>query len=154
MAQQWRDETVRNLPFMQQTVIQVFYTRDGAHREEDSVNARIGNDNWKEVSISLPAGAAVAPLRIDFVSALTTIDLASIILTRGGRPIFVASASADFDNIVVAGDAERVPHNALMRLRITGLDPQLILPPIKLAPADYPLEVRLHLYVHSEVDST
>src|SRR5256885_10106964 len=46
--------------------------------EEDSFYARIGHEGWKDVRIELPPGAAAAPLRIDFVSALTTIEIASL----------------------------------------------------------------------------
>ena len=70
-SREWRDGSVRDLPFLQQTVIQVFHTNDGVHREENSVNARIGHDDWKDVSVPLPHNAGAAPLRVDFVSPLT-----------------------------------------------------------------------------------
>ena len=43
IAAHWRDGTIRNTPFAQQTIIQVFHTSDGSHREENSVYARVGD---------------------------------------------------------------------------------------------------------------
>ena len=152
IAQEWRDGSIRHSPFARQTVIQVFYTADGEHRAEDSVSTRIGHNAWKDVAILLPSGARAKPLRIDFVSALTTIDIAAINLAGATRPVYTATTVEDFNRILVAGDAERLPHDDGMRIQITGLDPQLILPPIETAPTDDPLRLQLRLKVHSEAN--
>ena len=137
IASQWRDGSIRQTAFAQQTVIQVFYTNDGSHREEDSVYARVGHDGWKDLRIELPPGAGAAPLRIDFVSALTTIEIESI---------RVADTPVSLDSIAVRGDAERLPHDRLLRLKITGIDPQLYLPAIETTAAEpVVLEMRLRV---------
>ncbi len=130
IVREWQDGTVRDLPFLQQTVIQVFYTNDGVHREEDSTNARIGHDGWKEISISLPAGAHANPLRVDFVSPLTILEISSMQLRSGDDVLFQADGVAGFDKIALAGDVARISHPAFLRLKITGLDPQLRLPAV------------------------
>ena len=122
---EWRDGSVRDLPFLQQTVIQVFHTTDGVHREENSVNARIGHDGWKDVSIPLPNDAGAAPLRVDFVSPLTILEIASLRLMRGPNVSFQATDRGQFDNVTLAGDVERLPHAKHLLLKITGIDPQL-----------------------------
>ncbi len=132
IAQHWRDGSIRLTAFAQQTIIQVFYTNDGSHREEDSVYARVGHEGWKDLRIELPPGAGAAPLRIDFVSALTTIEIASIRLTKGSETLFTADEQTRFDAVRVGGDGERVAGHAL-RLRVTGIDPQLYLPAIESA---------------------
>jgi hypothetical protein len=147
IEQHWRDGTIRDTPFAQQTVIQVFYSNDGAHREEDSVYARVGHEEWKEVVIDLPADAAASPLRIDFVSALTTIEIASVRITKAGREYFAATNETGFDSISFAGDVERVSDPALLKLKITGVDPQLYLPAIDLPASDESLLVQLRLRV-------
>lgn len=139
IAQHWRDGSIRDTPFAQQTIIQVFFSKDGAHTEENSVYARVGHEGWKNVRIELPPGAGAAPLRIDFVSALTTIEIASIHLSG-------ALTQPDFDSIDVRGDAERLSDALLLRFRITGLDPQLHLPAIE-TPADSSLIVEMRLRV-------
>jgi hypothetical protein len=147
IAQHWRDGSIRNTPFAQQTVIQIFYTSDGSHCEEDSVYARVGHDDWKDVRIELPAHAGAAPLRIDFVSALTTIEMASIRLSKGTATCFAANDEIGFDAIRIAGDAERIAGQAF-RIRVTGIDPQLYLPAVNL-PADeapFVLEMRLRVF--------
>jgi hypothetical protein len=146
IAQHWRDGSIRQTAFAQQTIIQVFYSNDGSHREEDSVYARVGHEGWKDLRIELPPGAGAAPLRIDFVSALTTIEIASIRLTVDGRECFSAAAKADFDGIVIGGDAQSLPGENLLRLKITGIDPQLYLPHVETAGASRLfLEMRLRV---------
>ena len=136
IAQHWRDGSIRQTPFAQQTIIQVFYSSDGSHSEENSVYARIGHEGWKDLTIDLPPGAGAAPLRIDFVSALTTIDIASIAVTAGDQNYFRADDRSAFDAIGVRGDAERLPDEKALRIKITGIDPQLYLPAIGTAGGD------------------
>ncbi len=147
IAQHWRDSSIRNTPFAQQTVIQVFHTRDGSHCEEDSVYARMGHEGWKDVRIELPPSAGAAPLRIDFVSALTTIEIASIRLMKEGADYYSAAQKSDFDSITVTGDAERVPDPKFLRVRITGIDPQLHLPVLDVPSHVAPLVIELRLRV-------
>jgi hypothetical protein len=147
IREHWRDGTIRNTPFAQQTIIQVFYTDDGTHREGDSVFARVGHEGWKEVRIELPPGAAASPLRIDFVSALTTIDIASIRLARAESTCFFASEETGFASVASSGDLERLIHPTALRLKITGVDPQLYLPTIALPAGDEPLVLQMRLRV-------
>lgn len=147
IARHWRDGTIRDTPFARQTIIQVFYTTDGSHREEDSVYARVGHQGWKDVRIELPLGAGAAPLRIDFVSALTTIEIASIQLTKGPAICFSAQDSTEFEPIKTGGDVERLQVSTAMRLRVTGIDPQLYLPPLDLPAGDTPLILEMRLRV-------
>ena len=140
IGQQWRDGSIRHTPFAQQTIIQVFHSNDGGHSEENSVYARVGHEGWKDVRIELPPGAGAAPLRIDFVSALTTIEIAALRL-NGAR------TQPDLNSIEVRGDAERLGgHDSLLRFRITGIDPQLHLPAIE-TPADDSVVVEMRLRV-------
>jgi len=147
IAGHWRDGSIRDTPFAQQTIIQVFYTSDGSHREEDSVYARVGHEGWKNVAIELPSQAEAAPLRIDFVSALTTIEIASIRVTKGDVDYFSATAGSNFDSITIRGDAERLPDPQLLRLRISGIDPQLYLPTLNTSGSAAPLVLNLRLRV-------
>jgi hypothetical protein len=146
IAQHWRDGSIRNTPFAQQTIIQVFYSNDGSHSEENSVYARVGHEGRKDVHIELPPHAGAAPLRIDFVSALTTIEIASIRLTQGSATCFAADEATGFDTIRIAGDAERMPGHALC-LRVTGIDPQLYLPAVAVSADETPLILQLRLRV-------
>ncbi len=143
----WRDGTIRHTPFAQQTVIQVFYTNDGAHREEDSIYARVGHDGWKDVTVELPPEAAASPLRIDFVSALTTIEIASIRVAKCGRIHFAATDEIGFSSIALGGDAVRLPHPSALQLKVTGVDPQLYLPSIDLAAGEGTLVLQMRLRV-------
>jgi Methyltransferase domain len=143
IAREWRDGTVRRLPFLQQTVIQVFYSYDGIHREENSINARVGHDGWKEISIALPPAAQARPLRIDFVSPLTILEIAWLRLRRGKEICFQAESAAQFDEIALAGEVARLPNATHLRLQVTGMDPQLILPPI--AGGNFLLQMRMRV---------
>jgi len=143
----WQDGTIRDTPFAQQTIIQVFYSTDGSHREEDSIYARIGHEAWKDVRIELPPHAGAAPLRIDFVSALNTIEIESIRVTRGATAGFAAADQAGFARIKLAGDAEPLPDPNRFRFRVTGIDPQLYLPVIDVPADDAPFVMHLRLRV-------
>lgn len=147
IAEEWRNETIRHRPFVQQTIIQVFYTKDGTHCEEDSVLARVGHDEWKEIRIEFPLNAEPSPLRIDFVSPLTTIDVALISLTKAGRTYFSAPEKTSFDSIALGGDVGRLVHPTALRLKITGVDPQLYLPVVALPSSEEPLVLHLRLRV-------
>ncbi len=147
IARHWREGTIRNTPFARQTVIQVFYTSDGSHREENSVYARVGHQGWKEVRIELPAEAGAAPLRIDFVSALTTIEIASIRVTKGPVSCLAAPDIVGFEAIQTGGDVERLLDSTLLRLRVTGIDPQLYLPAVDLPAGDEPVLLEMRLRV-------
>ena len=146
IAREWRDGAVRKQSFAQQTIIQVFYTTDGRHSEEDSVNARIGHEGWKDVRILLPRDAGISPLRIDFVSPLTIIEVASLRLTSDGVVRFQAANEKAFATIVCSGDGERLPDFNFLRLRITGMDPQLYLPAMESTPGER-LALEMHLRV-------
>ena len=147
IAQHWSDGTIRNTPFARQTVIQVFYSSDGSHTEENSIYARVGHQGWKDVRIELPLGAGAAPLRIDFVSALTTIEVASLRLTKGSSTYFAAPDATGFEAIKIGGDVERLPNPTPLRLRVTGVDPQLYLPAVNLPAGHEPLLVEMRLRI-------
>jgi len=146
IAQHWRDGSIRSTPFAQQTIIQVFYSSDGSHREEDSVYARVGHEGWKDVRIELPTAAGAAPLRIDFVSALTLIEIASLRLIKGSASCFAADVQTGYGAVRVGGDADRIPGPAL-RLRVTGIDPQLYLPAVDFPSGDGPFVLEMRLRV-------
>jgi Methyltransferase domain len=150
IAEHWRDGTIRQTAFAQQTIVQVFYSADGVHSEEHSSLARIGHEGWKEVRLELPTGAAASPLRIDFVSALTIIEITSIHLTKAGSTCFSASDKAGFDSIALKGDLERLAHPTLLRLKITGIDPQLWLPVVPLPSGEEPLMLLMRLRVSAD----
>jgi hypothetical protein len=148
VAEQWRDGSIRQSAFARQTIIQVFYTRDGQYRPEDSAEARIGHDSWKTVSIPLPAGCCERELRVDFVSAFTTIDIAKMALTANdGRVLSQTKSGGVLGDVTVRGDAERIEHHEYLRLKITGIDPQLYLPLARDIPAELPLSLRIRLRV-------
>lgn len=128
IAAHWADHSIGATGFGQQTVIQVFYSEDGTHAEERSVNARIGHDKWKEVTLALPTGAGIAALRIDFVSPFTLVDLAEIRVQINGKTKYVADTPDAFAQVKIAGDGVRFPHPEFLRIRISGVDPQLYLP--------------------------
>ncbi|MDQ6626440.1 MAG: class I SAM-dependent methyltransferase, partial [Verrucomicrobiota bacterium] len=133
ITRHWRNRTIGQTAAGSQSIVQVFYTRDGTHHEEHSALARIGHEHWKEIVIRLPKGAGAAPLRIDFGSPFTIVDLKLIELTGDGISVWTADDASAFNAIAIAGDAERLPHSQWLRVAVTGLDPQLHLPVIETA---------------------
>ena len=148
IGEHWRDGTIRHTPFAQQTIIQVFYTEDGAHREEDSVFARIGHERWKKSRSSCRQERSISHTSNCFRSALTTIEIASVRLLRERRSFAVDDATG-FDSIKIAGDVEPLPDPKQLRLRVTGIDPQLYLPVISVPAGDEPVMLEMRLRVLS-----
>ena len=105
---------------------------------------------WTNVLVRLPAGARAAPLRIDFMGALALVEISELRVTSAGREYFAATTSRDFESIRVAGDAERLPDASLLRLRITGADPQLYLPYLEVGAGENALEVQMRMRVHPQ----
>ena len=133
-----------------ETLIQVFYTADGVHREEASLVAGAEQGGWREVRINLPAGASAAPLRIDFMRTLDFIEISRLSVSTATQEYFSAASADQFDVVSVQGDAERLPHLEYLRLRITGIDPQLVLPVLESQPGEGKLRVELRLRVFGE----
>jgi SAM-dependent methyltransferase len=130
-----------------ETIIQIFHSTDGAHSEVNSVYARIGHDGWKEVSIALPRHAGASPLRIDFISSMPVIDVAAVEVSTETAMLYRACDPQAFNAIALAGDAQPMAHPTYLRLRVTGVDPQLILPSLPAVSADQALKVKLRLRV-------
>ncbi len=144
---------LRPLPRKVESLIQVFYSTNGAHSEEASIVAGVEQGDWENVVITLPVGAAAAPLRIDFMRTFDLVDISELRVMTPAREYFSATTSRDFDRITVAGDAKRAPHPDFLRLQISGADPQLFLPVLNVGADEHPLQVRLRVRVHSRTDA-
>lgn len=132
-----------------ETTIQVFPMIEGSHFDEISFFSRMPPGKWQERSIALPAPTSPGPIRVDFVSEQTVIDLASIKVSgASGKTYLEASDAAAFSRFSLAGDAVRLPHERYLRLRITGMDPQVILPAFADELPAEPLVLGLRGFVH------
>jgi len=145
--QSWLKRHLRLSNKRSEAIIQIFYTADGTHREKDSVCAHVTHGDWKNVSVALPAGAAAVPLRIDFSTTASVVDIAELRIIRAGQIYFQANKAPNFDKIDIRGDSERLPHPRFLRLKITGIDPQLYLPPISSGAGNWIVEMRLRVHV-------
>jgi SAM-dependent methyltransferase len=137
---------LRPLPGKVETLIQIFYSATGEHREHDSIIAGVEQGDWQKIIIRLPNGAAANPLRIDFMRTGDLIEISKLRVFTEASEYFVAADASGFDRIAVRGDAQRLPDDSLLRLKITGIDPQLHLPAIE-TPADGSLFVEMRLRV-------
>ena len=74
------------------------------------------------------------------------IEVASLRLTCDGVVRFQAANEKAFATILCSGDGERLPDFSFLRLRITGMDPQLYLPAMESTPGER-LALEMHLRV-------
>jgi SAM-dependent methyltransferase len=148
----WRtlQRRLQPLPPKVEALIQVFYTSEGIHREEDSVVAGVEHLGWTKVFVRLPGGAGAAPLRIDFMGAISLVEISELQVTSPGKKHFAATTSREFESIRIEGNAKRFPDKSLLRLQITGPDPQLYLPSLEIGAEDHPLTVEVRLRVHPQ----
>ena len=130
------------------TIVEVFPMLGGELREADSLYLRFAPNDWRDVCFRLPKGAAGAPLRIDFISPFPVVDVGRIRLKASGNTYYDAAADGRFGGITLAGDAERVANSKFLRVKITGIDPQLRLPMVTIPPGEE-LEVHLRLRAHA-----
>jgi hypothetical protein len=82
------------------------------------------------------------------MSPVGTIDIASIVVKAPKTTIFTAKSSRDFEQIKTGGDAQRLAHPKFLRVKITGIDPQLYLPPLA-AEGDQRLVLEMRVQVHA-----
>jgi hypothetical protein len=145
IARQWSDGTIRSSPIAEETVIQIFWSTDAAYSEKKSVDARLGHGEWKVVTIRLPVTEKITRLRIDFLSALTNVEIAEIAVdSPTGEVVYRAKRAEEFEAIRLVGDCERQSLEPFS-VAVTGVDPQLHLPPFPVTSG--PLLVRLRLCV-------
>lgn len=138
----WLSRKLHPLP-APEALLQIFYTNDGTHHESDSLIAGFMRGNWDDVTVLLPRHAGAAPLRIDFMQAGDEVEISALRLSVRGKILF--ESAIDFDAVEVKGDAIRLPTAKHLRLKITGLDPQLYLPLLNHTPQDGALELQLTL---------
>lgn len=150
LARQWQDGSISQTALAHQTVIQVFYSQDGTHSEENSVNTRVGHEEWKDVTIVFPEGAGAAPLRLDFLSTFTVVELSRLCLTSETGTHFLAEDASEFARITVAGDAVRLPHPSLLQVKVTGVDPQLYFPALQIPLETKRIQLTLRLRVRAQ----
>ena len=81
---------------------------------------------------------------------LDFIEIARLSVSTATQEYFSAASADQFDVVSVQGDAERLPHPEYLRLRITGIDPQLVLPVLEYQPGEGKLRVELRLRVFGE----
>jgi SAM-dependent methyltransferase len=143
----WLKRWFQPAPGPADSIVQVFPMLGGELRESDSLYRRFAPNEWRDVCFRLPKGAAGAPLRIDFISPFPVVDVGRIRLKASGNTLYDASADKCFGGITVAADAERVPNPKFLRVKITGIDPQLHLPMVAV-PAGEEVEVHLRLRAH------
>src|SRR5437868_12617942 len=111
---------LRPLPGKVESLVQIFYSADGEHREHDSVIAGVEQGDWQDVTIPLPKGASTRPLRVDFMRTGGLVEISELHVRTPVREYFGATDASGFDQIAIRGDAERLPNESLLRLRITG----------------------------------
>ena len=131
--------------------IQVFFSVDEAHREEQSVCSFLDRDRWQKVWIGLPADAPVRSVRIDFSGLrLRLIEIASLRISDERQNFLDFPIQNPWDKIHLQGDAERLESAGDLRIKTEGIDPQLHLPTFKEAREDLPLFVEMQVRAKCE----
>ncbi|MFL6538037.1 MAG: hypothetical protein ACJ8JD_07650, partial [Chthoniobacterales bacterium] len=106
---------------------------------------RIGHGEWKSIALRLPPDCDASWIRVDFISPFTTIEIKSIAVQANEDRVFSAALPNEFDAIRIAGDCRREPHDKLLCLQITGLDPQLYLPELRTRRGEIALLLQLRV---------
>jgi SAM-dependent methyltransferase len=133
--------------------VQVFFSADQTHREEQSVCSFLDRDCWQKVWIGLPAEAPVRSLRVDFSGlGLRLIEIASLRVSDEKQNFLDFPVQNPWGEIHLQGDAERLESAGDLRIKTEGIDPQLHLPTLKEAREHLPLFVEMQ--VRAKCEST
>ena len=100
--------------------------------------------------MGLSGGAGAAPLRLDFLSTFTVVELSRLCLTSETGTHFLAEDASEFARITVAGDAVRLPHPSLLQVKVTGVDPQLYFPALQIPLETKRIQLTLRLRVRAQ----
>jgi hypothetical protein len=124
--------------------IQVFFSADQIHREEQSVCSFLDRDRWRNVWISLPEATLVSNVRIDFSGPqLRLVEIASLRVSDGKRNFVDFPAQNTWKEIQLYGDAERLESAKHLCVKTDGIDPQLHLPTLETASEELSLFVEM-----------
>jgi hypothetical protein len=126
---QWRTGEIAHTAVADQSTVQVFYPAGGNYEPEKTVQTRVGHQEWKQVRFRLPRLCPNDRLRIDFESAWTRVEIRKIqILDINSGELW--NWKADSHPLEFCGDCHQLLSDNVIRLQITGPDPQIILPPL------------------------
>ena len=78
---------------------------------------------------------------------MPAIEVAAIEVSTETAVLYRARDPRAFETIALAGDAERMTHPEYLRVRVTGVDPQLILPSLPPVATGEALRVKMRLRV-------
>jgi len=132
--------------------IQVFFSADQTHREEQSVCSFLDRDKWRRVWIGLPVDARVRNIRIDFSGPqLRLIEIACLRVSDEKRNFLDFPAQNSWNEIRLEGDAERLDLAKDFRVKTDGIDPQLYLPTFEEAHEKLPLFVEMRARAKREL---
>jgi O-antigen biosynthesis protein len=139
------------------TLLHLFGSRNGAPCKEYSSTIEILPGQWCRPKIDLPwgLGDGSAPFRIDPVNRVGLVDLAAITLrsSTSGEILWSANTQNGFGELLIRGNALRLPHARLLRLLAYGDDPQVYLPHLRDEVFQDPLSLEIVLRFDAAPDS-
>ena len=137
--------------------LQLFGSRNGAPCEEYLSTIEILPGQWCRPKIDLPwgLGDGSAPLRIDPVDRVGLVDLAAVTLrsSTSGEILWSANTEIGFGELLIRGNALRLPHARLLRLFAYGDDPQVYLPHLRDEVFQDPLSLEIVLRFDAAAES-
>ena len=124
---------------------QLFYDPRGEFNEKESICLPCEEGHWQKLVYTPCHGR----LRFDPAERPGVAEIAAIRIrsTCDGRVVWEARSAADWDALIIGGDAVRIPHERYLKLACHGNDPRLLLPEVKRLKADEPLEVTMVMRV-------
>jgi len=110
---------------------------------------------WSRLDIALQRGLGTMPLRLDPLTAIGLIDVASMTLRSAINDdvLWRANGGGGLEALRVSGTAVRIPHPHLARILSYGEDPQIFLPAFPQGKFDGPLRLEVWLKTEAGIDS-
>lgn len=131
-------------------------TADG-YSEAGTVTRYFPSDSWQTIQINLEGRGfdTNGQLRIDPASFPAVVEVSHLAVTAqlGDEAVWDSSDGGSWDDLVVAGTAQRVRDAKSLRLLSLGADPQLLLPAFPRAAQHSALRLEITIKVDASVDA-
>lgn len=130
----------------------VYSAGESGYSEDRSTRVPYARDRWSHLDIALQLGLGSLPLRLDPLTTIGLIDVASLTIRSAinDEVLWCANGGGDLEALHISGSAVRIPHSYLVRILSYGKDPQIYLPSFPEGKFNGPL--RLEVWLKTETD--
>ena len=133
----------------------VYSAGESGYSEDRASEVTYTGECWSHLDIALQLGLGTKQLRLDPLTAIGLVDVASMTIRSAinDEVLWRANGGGGLETLQVSGSAVRIPHPHLARILSYGEDPQIYLPAFPHGKFDGPLRLEVWLKTETGIDS-